>query len=233
MRRIGSIVKMEERSDLMKKACKGSLFLFCTVALFVCGLTGTAAASTMNIDDLVFLYKQGNSQSSTYVLKDQVDRYDLDNGNPLAAFHGVYEFIYLGYEAGYTNILAEGSDTIFNNKASSVFSTGSADFGTAVFNNPAGGLINVALTGTAHLDIYKAAGSFLKEVTGNNWFADGKEYYIIGFNDGYTGDKDYDDFVVAIDATAMHTPIPSAALLLGSGIIGLAGFGLRRRRSGK
>jgi len=30
--------------------------------------------------------------------------------------------------------------------------------------------------------------------------------------------------------TNWHTPIPSAALLLGSGMMGLAGFGLRRRR---
>lgn len=214
----------------MEKACKGSLFLFCTVLLFVWGLTGTAAASTMNIDDLVFLYKQGNSQSSTYILKDQVDRYDLDNGNPLAAFHGVYEFIYLGYEAGYTNTLADGSGMVFDNKVSAVFSTGSADLGTAVFNNPAGSSMNVSLTGTEHLDIYKASGSFLREVTGSSWFEDGKEYYIIGFNDGYRGDADYDDIVVAIDATAMHTPIPSAVLLLGSGLVGLAGFGIRRRQ---
>lgn len=216
----------------MKKTCRGSLLMFYSVALFAWGLTGTAAGSTMTIDDLSFLYAQGDSQSSTYVLKDGVVRYDLSQGNPLAGFHGVYEFIYLGYEAGYTNTLADGSGMVFDNKVSAVFSTGSANLGTAVFNNPAGSSMNVSLTGTEHVDIYKASGSFLREVTGSSWFEDGKEYYIIGFNDGYRGDADYDDIVVAIDATAMHTPIPSAVLLLGSGIMGLAGFGLRRRRNG-
>lgn len=168
-----------------------------------------------------------------YALKDGVVRYDLSQGNPLAGFHGEYEFMYLGYEAGYTNTLVDGSRTIFNNKASSAFDTAWANLVTAVFDNSSGGLVNVALTGTKNLDIYKVAGSLLKQLTGENWFSDGEEYYIIGFNDGYTGDADSDDIVVAIDATAMHTPIPSAVLLLGSGLMGLAGFGLRHRQNGR
>ena len=96
----------------------------------------------------------------------------------------------------------------------SPFSTGKIDFGTTNFS---------------YSDIYRAAGGFLKEWTGNDWFVAGKEYYVVALQDGRFN-NDYVDLVIALEIT--EAPIPPSALLLGSGIIGLIGFGLRRRSAG-
>ena len=52
-------------------------------------------------------------------------------------------------------------------------------------------------------------------------------YFQLGFNDGYTGDGDYDDFVIGAQVTAV--PVPAAAWLFGTGLIGLAGVARTRR----
>jgi hypothetical protein len=222
-------MQRKEGEDMKKAMMLFLLQIGCSVFLLL-GLTGMATASSMNIDGLAFVYKQGDSQSRVYALEDQVYRYDLSEGNPLAAFNGVYEFMYLGYEAGNTDTLTSGLGTTFTNKTSSVFSTANFDINSAAFNDTVIGPSGVYLTGTNNLDIYKVAGSFLYQMTGNGWFDAGKEYFIIGFNDGYRGDKDYDDLVIAVEVPAMNTPIPSAVLLLGSGIMGLIGVGVRQRR---
>ena len=52
--------------------------------------------------------------------------------------------------------------------------------------------------------------------------------YILGFNDSYTGDADYDDFVVGVKfASAVPEPETYAMLLAG---LGLLGFTARRRK---
>jgi len=53
--------------------------------------------------------------------------------------------------------------------------------------------------------------------------------YILGFNDSYTGDSDYDDFVVGVKfVSAVPEPRTYAMLLIG---LGLVGFSARRRKT--
>ena len=53
--------------------------------------------------------------------------------------------------------------------------------------------------------------------------------YILGFNDSYTGDADYDDFVVGVKfVSAVPEPETFAMLLAG---LGLIGFSARRRKN--
>ena len=52
--------------------------------------------------------------------------------------------------------------------------------------------------------------------------------YIIGFNDSFTGDGDYDDFVVGVNfAAAIPEPETYAMMLAGLGLLGIAA---RRRK---
>lgn len=53
--------------------------------------------------------------------------------------------------------------------------------------------------------------------------------YLLGFNDSYTGDADYDDFVVGVNFTsAVPEPETYAMFLAG---LGLIGFSARRRKN--
>mgnify|MGYP000890456554 CR=1 FL=1 len=51
----------------------------------------------------------------------------------------------------------------------------------------------------------------------------------IGFNDSYTGDKDYDDFVIRADFQEVPEPMPAA--LMGLGLLGMAATRMKRKAS--
>jgi len=50
---------------------------------------------------------------------------------------------------------------------------------------------------------------------------------LIGFNDRYTGDNDYDDLVIQADFAEVPEPMP--AMLLGLGLMGIGLARLRKR----
>ena len=209
------------------------------VMVFLAWPTAAVASSIgiQGIDNLAFLFEEGSDSrpGTPSDLKDQVYRFDLQGGetNPLIGLTGSYEFTYLGYEAGNTNTLNANSGTIFENKTSFTqhFTRSPVDLGSAFFDDTIDGPTNIWLTGTSNLDIYQIEGTYLNAYTQTDWFEVGITYYVVGFGDGL-GDQDYDDLVVAIKGP-MHTPLPSAVLLLGSGLLGLMGFGLRGRQKTK
>ncbi|HEX8988522.1 MAG TPA: hypothetical protein VF816_11215 [Rhodocyclaceae bacterium] len=59
--------------------------------------------------------------------------------------------------------------------------------------------------------------------------------YILGFNDGYRGDADFDDFVVGVKLKSSSpqppapVPLPAAAWLFGSAVIGFVAVSNRRK----
>jgi hypothetical protein len=53
--------------------------------------------------------------------------------------------------------------------------------------------------------------------------------YILGFNDSWTGDADFDDFVVGINFTPSVVPLPAAAWLFGSALFGFVMVSNRRK----
>lgn len=55
--------------------------------------------------------------------------------------------------------------------------------------------------------------------------------YILGFNDTFNGDTDYDDFVVGLNVAA--TPLPPAAWLFGSALVGIGALVRRSRAHSK
>ena len=54
--------------------------------------------------------------------------------------------------------------------------------------------------------------------------------YLLGFNDSYTGDADYDDFVVGVNFVSAPVPEPETYAMLLAGLA-LIGFNARHRRS--
>lgn len=66
-----------------------------------------------------------------------------------------------------------------------------------------------------------------------SWLITGGEYagdYVVAWEDlKFLGDRDYNDLVVRVSGVSTHVvPVPAAAWLFGSGLIGLATFARRR-----
>jgi hypothetical protein len=126
-------------------------------------------------------------------------------------------FEYLGKEAGFSNTFDFGGD-LFNTDTSAV--------GDSVQANALAGIIpflfhTSALTAQNGGPV--AAGISIA-------FADlGDGSFLAMFNDGGGGDFDFDDLVVRVSVSAV--PLPAAAWLLISAILGLVSFS-RVRRSG-
>lgn len=59
--------------------------------------------------------------------------------------------------------------------------------------------------------------------------------YVLGFNDQYSGDADFDDFVVGINLSAHPAPVPlpAAAWLFGSALLGFGAAARRKARKEK
>ena len=53
--------------------------------------------------------------------------------------------------------------------------------------------------------------------------------YILGFNDSWIGDADFDDFVVGINFAPTPVPLPAAAWLFGSALLGFITISNRRK----
>jgi hypothetical protein len=122
------------------------------------------------------------------------------------SFNATQNYIatYLGKEAGNTNwFLTTAKGTIFDTSSSSVGDSSTisgADISTLAFGGsgtPLGG------------------GIIFSFISGN--------VLTLGFNDGGSGDSDYDDIVVSLQAV----PIPAAAILFAPALLGF--MGLRRK----
>lgn len=160
---------------------------------------------------------------------------------------GPTEFTYLGSEAAHTNKLMEDmgrwvqDKDIFNDNYV-VGNTGSGTFEGTYFEDTSDLLIhsrawaNGIGHGSRAVNIYEISGSDLNSLITSgpgesDLFEDDYYYYVIGFEDSWSPcGNDYDDLVVAVKGDLIATPIPGAAWLLGSGLIGLVGIRKRFRK---
>jgi PEP-CTERM motif len=198
----------------MKKALLG-LIMTLTIG------TAQAALTVVNPSDITFSGYDGEPATITGAFSSG------QWGALSASTVGTFYATYLGNESGYTN-----SFLSFDSNVKSLFE--SNDIGTTVATNVNAGLIPFAF--------FDSVGSFF--FNGSNQtpvlgFAimDGRtteEYgsfdYIIGFNDSFRSDADYDDFVIGVKFVAAAVPEPEtyAMMLIG---LGMVGFTARRRKN--
>jgi hypothetical protein len=131
-------------------------------------------------------------------------------------------FEFLGKDAGYTNTFGvTGLGTLFSTATATVGDATSAAVGSGIvplFFHTSGG------SATAAFDDPNSIPSPLSIA-----FADLHDgSFLALFNDGGGGDKDFNDMIVRVSVSAV--PLPAAAWLLISAVLGLVSFSRIRRR---
>jgi len=200
------------------------------LALLVSALPVLASANTLS-------FVSGNSTGTTNISITGYGSSIAATGNVTTGKFGTFytegtgngtlTATFLGESSGYNNfyfdannILAEyGSSisSVIDGSGQVVFGFGTDGLGsTGTFTNgsDAGDVIGFAL-----LDVSPESPAY------------SLYQYIVGFNDGYPGDADYNDYVVGLNY-ATTVPVPASLPLMVSAL-GLFGFGVSRKRSAK
>jgi hypothetical protein len=155
---------------------------------------------------------------------------------------GIFSATYLGDESGYDNryiqSLSLGNQVMNENTLGSTVSASIAGPGLIDFGFYSSGLSHSSfdngdtasgVLGFVVLKEFVNSSTSAASAGYNNLTSLGMFDFLIGFNDKYTGDADYDDYVVGIKYTPNAVPVPAALPLLATAI-GLFGFGANRRR---
>lgn len=175
-------------------------------------------------------------------------------GALMAREAGIFSVTYLGAESAYDNVFNLGIDGSQLTKQSLLGTTISAQVDAGLidfsFADEKGG---VAENGAYSADTGSTNRSFLawllnKIKGGNstdqlasfaildngsgNCTSFGCFEYFLGFNDSFSGDQDFDDFVVGINLTGIPAPVPlpAAAWLFGSALVGFGAAARRKKR---
>lgn len=214
------------------------------------GYLGCAAASSLTVDSPLQLAAIGNYDGQPASVTGDFNAAGSSwyLGTLAAQTPGEFSVSYLGQESAhldkYLFLFGQGGQLI---ESSSLISTISGDvgigsipfkfydssIGTGVVNG-----IDPKMDGSAKNDA--ASFAFLVQPRSLLGAAQCFSYkgisscfdYILGFNDAYAGDADYDDFVVGVNfrtANVSAVPIPAAGWLFGTALIGFMFISNRQR----
>lgn len=184
-----------------------------TTAILTLVLASSAFARSfpLNIDTLeTYLGGQGGNTAAVYT-------------EYTGSLEGSFDITAIAFEAADTNTFnTAGGDVLFTNDDTSNWGTwaNNVDLTTAFFKDETDGNTFI-LADTNAVTVYQLTENWVVPALNIELSAG---TLLIGLNDTGSSDGDYDDLIFA----ATPTPIPAAAWLLGSGLIGLVG--LRRSR---
>jgi hypothetical protein len=202
------------------------------LGVFISAIWGMSQAATLPvpqtgalaIDNTSFISFSGyNGQPATVTGAESYGFW----GSLVATTAGIFTATYLGNESGYVDSyhFGAGNGALLE----------SNQLGATISQSVGAGLLNFSFSDNAGLGHTFANGDQQQQVFGfailngqTNKY--GTFDYLLGFNDSYSGDADYDDFVVGVNFTSM-APVPEpqtyAMILAG---LGLLGFSARRRK---
>jgi PEP-CTERM motif len=140
---------------------------------------------------------------------------------------GVFSVTYLGNESGYVNnfSLDSAGGTLLESDSLGRKISKFVDSGTVGFS-----FSDNASSGHTFRNGGGQHNSFGFAILKGQTNRYGSFDYILGFNDSYSGDADYDDFVVGVNFNSVPVPEPETYAMLFAGI-GLIGLSARRRKN--
>lgn len=207
-----------------------------TLAAFGIG-AGTAMAQTATVDNPSTATVNGTFDPQTITTPGLSFQY----GTLMATGAGTFTFTYLGNESGYTNAFSL-------NLGSAGMLTESSALGSSVSLLVGGGSLMPSFTflttsptglasasnGQSFSDNSNPSFAIISNRGGGNVMASygGGSYgfqYVLGFNDAFSGDRDFDDYKVGVNFVAAPVPEPSTYALMLAGLAAV-GFMARRRR---
>lgn len=197
------------------------------VGLFLCAVFGVSQAGVLQIansSQVSFSGYDGQPLSVT----------GAENhgswGALVTTSAGIFTATYLGNESGYTDSYHFGAGNGALLESNSL--------GASISQSVGSGTVNFSFSDNSGRGHTFANGDWQQRVFGfaimdgqTNRY--GRFDYILGFNDSYTGDADYDDFVVGVNFTSTPiapVPEPESYVMMLVGL-GLLGFSVRRRKS--
>lgn len=205
----------------------------------VAGMNAPAMAQTATVDNESTATVNGTFDRQSITTTSLLFQY----GTLMATGPGMFTFSYLGNESGYTNAFSlniGGAGMLTENSAlgSSVALQVGADNPMPSFTflttSPTG--LASASNGQTFTDSSNPSFAVISNANGGNVLANwgGSSYgfqYVLGFNDAFSGDRDFDDYKVGVNFVAAPVPEPSTYALMLAGLAAV-GFVARRRRRG-
>ena len=199
--------------------------------------SGAAMAQTATIGGATNASVNGTFDPQTIITPSLSFQY----GTLMATGAGTFTFTYLGNESGYTNGFRLDLNGASLNESNPVGTSATMSVGggnlmpafTFLTTNPTG--LSSASNGGTYTDNSNPSFAIISNAGGGDVWASwgGARYafqYVLGFNDAFSGDRDFDDYKVGVNFIAAPVPEPSTYALMLAGLVAV-GYMARRRRS--
>lgn len=143
---------------------------------------------------------------------------------------GSVTFYYIAAESAYTNSFNSASSSTLTENNDSFNRDGWDSFSIDV---AAGDILDFSFTSAAASALTPVDNAMGTNLEGLGiMFGESLSDLVLAYNDNIlgSGDRDYDDMLVRAEFRTVHMPVPAAAWLFASGLLGLIGMARRRKQ---